>query len=94
MGFMNEVAEEAGEQFAYKNVLRRLADLEKEYAEIYGVDIPEMYVEIFEDIIFYLRERIKDNNTINFSPTINKISSTEKPKHSPHLTYKHQQEGH
>jgi len=59
MSFMSEVSEEAGEQYAYKAILNRLNKLEKEYTERHAVKIPEMYVEIFNDITEYLTRKIK-----------------------------------
>lgn len=59
MGFMGEISEENGKQYAYKCVLEKLNNLEKEYTEKYTVPIPEMYAEIFDDIVEYIEGKIK-----------------------------------
>lgn len=56
MGFMSEVSEEVGEQYAYKATLNMLNKLEKEYAEKH---ISEKYVKIFNDITEYLTRKIR-----------------------------------
>lgn len=58
MGFMSEISEELGEKFAYKNVLNKMNQLQKDYSEKYGSDIIEMYTEIFEDLKEYLVKKM------------------------------------
>lgn len=58
MGFMNEISEKQGEQFAYCVILNKLQFLEKKYEKQYGAKIPEMYADVYFDILNYVQSKM------------------------------------
>lgn len=59
MGFMSEISEAVGSRDTYKSILTKMEQLESKYKEKYGVQIPEMYLEIFDDLYEYLKNSIE-----------------------------------
>lgn len=50
----------------YKNgmqtILKKINDLKEEYIEDFGADIPKMYASIYEDIVSYIKNILKDQS--------------------------------